>query len=127
MTVQTCSFNYNLYAGAPIIAFNNEILPNNSIIDLDSITTSGSIVNSISCIRDEYPCCNVDDKGGWILPSFIPSFLYHNYLSKIYLQAILLYRNGDVHVPNGIFTCQAKDNTNITHTLYVGIYLLGQG
>ncbi len=42
-------------------------------------------------------------------------------------QAVLLIRNEGMLVPSGVFHCKIKDSSDVTHQIYIGLYLNGLG
>ena len=110
------------------MAFNRILYPNNSIIELESITTFNGFSNALICITDRYPCCSIAEEASWVLPDNTDVEFQSNFLQMQTLhQAVILSRNEGKVVPNGMFHCQIKDSFNATHRIYIGIYLKGLG
>ncbi len=106
-----------------MVKFNGESHPNNSVINFENISTTTT--NGITCITDQFPCCSGHDLIKWVAPSnSLQSQLAE---TKMYSQAVVLYRNPSEFVPNGLFHCQIQDSFNQTHYIYIGVYLQGFG
>ena len=106
---------------------------NNSLVSLDDI---GEGDGALNCITDLADCCrqpytNGTGKnaiGNWFFPNRtrVPSsgeqLNFHR--TRGHMRVLLHRRRGGV---NGIYSCVVPDATNVTQTLYIGVYTASIG
>lgn len=107
-------------------------LSNNTLLIADDI---GEAEEALFCATDRKACCSNEsiDHSKWFLPNGLRIELT-NTSQTLYLslehQAIRLNHvsnsNSD-ELPAGVYHCEMMDENNITHYLYIGIYLESEG
>ena len=112
---------------------NGTIYQNNSLVSLKDI---GEGEGALRCMTDLTACCrqryaNGTGKnaiGNWFLPngSRVPSSgeQPNFYRTRGHMVVLLHRRRGGVH---GIYSCVVPDATNVTQTLYIGLYTASTG
>ena len=106
---------------------------NNSLVSLEDI---GEGDGALNCMTDLADCCRQpytrgtgqDALGNWYLPngSRVPSsseeWDFHRTRGQSVIR--LHWRRGGVH---GIYSCVVPDATNVTQTIYIGVYTASTG
>ena len=126
--------NISSFPGAGQIKFSlrNTTYQNNSIVTLEDI---GEDDTALLCMTDLTPCCrplytgtNGTAIGNWIFPngSRVASDGYHwdFYRDREQMVVQMKRRRGGV---DGIYSCEIPDLTNITRTVYIGVYTASTG
>ena len=105
---------------------------NNSIITLHDI---GEESKSLFCITNNTKCCKKDGTfikdalGNWYFPdeSAIPTGNTNNFYKNRGPSVVRLHRRQNASGPNGIYHCTIPDNNEISQSIFVGIYPMGDG
>ena len=121
----------NVFSGVRLELGPNE-LSNNTLLTADDI---GEAEEALFCATDRKGCCinESSDHSKWFLPNRL-RIESTNTSQTLYMslenQAVRLNRvnnsNSD-ELPVGVYHCEMMDENNITHYLYVGIYLEDEG
>ena len=103
--------------------------PNNSILNVEDI---GEGDHALACQTDRSPCCFSQYRiGEWYYPNgtTVPimgeeASFYRNRNDAG--QVLLNRRNHEADYSTGLFCCVLPDTSNITHTLCIGLLLIGR-
>ena len=108
--------------------FDGQVYPNNSVITLTDIGNMSSRL-ALLCLTDNVQCCNSSDpfSGEWYLPSGrqIPTS-DTPFSSMRGYSVVSLYHNAATS-PTGVFRCEVSDASGTSQSIYVGLYLEGDG
>ena len=113
-------------AGGVWFSLRGTTYQNNSLVNLEDI---GEGDDALLCATDQTACCRSDYTiggvvyGNWFFPNGtkVPSSGYRRDLHRTRGRMVLLLhrRRGGVE---GIYSCVIPDATNVTQTIYIGVY-----
>ena len=126
--------NVSSFPGAGDIKFslNGTTYQNNSLVALEDIGVEG---DALLCMTDLTPCCrppytgtNGAAIGNWFYPNGSRvnnlNVQWDFYRDRKQMVVRMNRRRGGV---NGIYRCEIPDLTNITRTVYIGVYTASSG
>ena len=126
--------NIQTFPGAGDVWFSlrNITLKNNSCVTLEDIGEGDDallcVTNLTTCCRPPYTGENGSAKGNWFFPNGtrVPSTGAQGdfYRNRGHMEVALQHRRGG---EDGIYHCVIPDSTNITQTIYIGVYTAGTG
>ena len=109
----------------------NTTYQNNSCIALEDI---GQGDDALLCVTNLTACCtrphigNGSASGNWFFPNetkvFSSSVQTDFYRSRGNMTVLLNRRRGG---EDGIYRCEIPDSTDVTQTIYIGVYTVGTG
>ena len=120
-------------AGDVWFSLNCKTYQNNSIVSLEDIgegndTALRCITNLTACCRPPYTGENGPGLGNWFFPNgtVVPSSGTDGdiYRTRGQMVVYLNRRRGGVA---GIYRCDIPDSTNVTQSIYIGVYTAGTG
>ena len=138
-TVRKCSHVYSSWccdtdvsdAGGVRFSLNGTTYQNNSLVTLEDI---GEWDYSLLCLTDLTACCRPPYTGywrpvrNWFFPNGTrvpsPGEPWDVYRSRGWMVVHLHHRRGGV---TGIYSCVIPDATNVTQTIYIGVYTASTG
>ena len=90
----------------------------------------GEGTDALICLTNSTECCN-GETGEWYFPNSSKVFRTRGsgmYKSREH-SVVRLHRRKNSMMPTGMFRCEIPDISNVSHSLYVGVYpdLLGVG
>ena len=117
-------------AGDVWFSFNGTTYQNNSWVTLEDIGSNNT--DSLLCITNLAACCRKSDSntslGNWVFPNGTNVRNKNNgsdfYGARGHMLVRLNRRRGGVA---GIYHCVIPDSTNVTQTIYIGVYSAGSG
>ena len=109
------------------LSHEGSVLPNNSILSLDSLGDGNASSRPLLCVTPLQPCCDTNRSGNWFLGDD-PLEDFNNstdlYQSWGDDQTVQLNRGSAADfMEGGLYHCEVPDADNVTRTLYVGVYL----
>ena len=114
-----------LDAGDARFSHRNTTYQNNSLVTLEDIGEDG---DALLCITDLTACCRGTGIGEWFFPNgtkVTSSGKKRNlYKTRENMSVRLNRRRGG---ENGIYHCEIPDSTNVTQTIYIGVYTATTG
>ena len=105
---------------------------NNSLVNLEEIGESDCalfcVTDLTACCRSPYTVFGVPSVGNWFFPngSRVPSSGAKWDLHRTRGQSVVLLHRRRSGV-NGIYNCVLPDATNVTQTIYIGVYTSDTG
>ena len=127
------NYVYLFLAGDVWFSLNGTTYQNNSCVTLEDIgeendTALLCMTNFTACCRAPYTDENGSAIGNWFFPNgtVVPSSGTHEdfYRTRGRMMVALNRRRGGV---DGIYSCEIPDSTNVTQTIYIGVYTGGIG
>ena len=124
---------YLFFAGDVWFSLRGTTYQNNSIVSLDEIgegkyTALLCATNFTACCRASYTGENGPGLGNWYFPNgseVLSSGTNRDiYRTRGKMVVYLNRRRGGVE---GIYRCEIPDSTNVTQTIYIGVYTGGTG
>ena len=122
-------------AGGVRFSLNGTTYQNNSLVTLEDIDEGA---DALLCLTDQPGCCRLYDTytgywrpsvGNWFFPNGTrvpsPDWLWDVYRSRGWM-VVRLHRRRRGGV-NGIYSCVIPDATNVTQTIYIGVYTASTG
>ena len=132
MTKRTLVFFPFLHVGDVWFSLNNTTYQNNSLVTLEGIGEDNASLfcrtNFTTCCRYPYTGVNSSVSGKWFFPNKtqVPSY---NFISDLYRDRgqMVVHMNRRRGGVDGIYHCEIPDSTNVTQTIYIGVYTASTG
>ena len=118
------------YAGDVWFFLRGTTYQNNSCVALEDIGEGNDallcVTNLSACCRPPYTGEYWSALGNWFFPNgtSVPAGLSDFYRTRGEIMVHLNRRRGGVE---GIYSCEILDSTNVTQTLYIGVYAASSG
>ena len=127
--IRTLVFFFFPHAGDVWFSLHGTTYQNNSLVTLEDI---GKGNDSLLCMTNLTACCRRSDSGfvlgNWIFPNQtqLPSSskMWDFYRTRRQM-VVRMNRNGSGM--EGIYHCEIPDSTNVTQTMYIGVYNANTG